>query len=100
MHGKTVLITGANSGIGFAAAAALARMDARILLVCRGAQRGAAALTAVADVATEAAPKLLIADLPSLQQVRSLAGDLHWRFPKIDVLINDAAGISSARSAS
>jgi retinol dehydrogenase-14 len=97
MHGKTVLITGANSGVGFATAMALARMGARILLVCRDAARGADALTAVADVATEVAPKLLIADLSSLQQVRSLADDLHRHFPKIDVLINNAAGMFSER---
>jgi NAD(P)-dependent dehydrogenase (short-subunit alcohol dehydrogenase family) len=97
MQGKTVLITGANSGIGFATATALARMGARILLVCRDAGRGADALTAVADVATEVAPKLLLADLSSLQQVRSLAADLHRQFPKIDVLINNAAGMFSER---
>lgn len=98
MQGKTVLITGANSGIGFATATALARMGARILLVCRDAGRGAGALTAVADVATEVAPKLLLADLSSLQQVRSLAADLHRQFPKIDVLINNAAGMFSERA--
>ena len=97
MQGKTVLITGANSGIGFATATALARMGARILLVCRDARRGADAQAAVADVATEAAPKLLLADLSSLHDVRALADDLHRHFPVIDVLINNAAGIFSAR---
>src|SRR5689334_18978594 len=63
MQGKSVLITGASSGIGFATAIALARMGACILLVCRDAGRGADAQAAVAAVATEAAPRLLLADL-------------------------------------
>jgi NAD(P)-dependent dehydrogenase (short-subunit alcohol dehydrogenase family) len=97
MQGKTVLITGANSGIGFATAAALAGMGARILLVCRDGRRGDDALAAIADVATDAAPKLLLADLSSLNDVRALADDLHRHFPVIDVLINNAAGMFSER---
>ena len=97
MKGKTVLITGANSGIGFATATALAGMGARILLVCRDARRGADAQTAVADVATEIAPKLLLADLSSLHDVRALADEVRRNFPRIDVLINNAAGMFSER---
>jgi NAD(P)-dependent dehydrogenase (short-subunit alcohol dehydrogenase family) len=97
MEGKTVLITGASSGIGFATAIALAQMGARILLVCRDAGRGADAQAAVANVATEAAPKLLLADLSSLHDVRALADELRRNFPRIDVLINNAAGMFSER---
>jgi NAD(P)-dependent dehydrogenase (short-subunit alcohol dehydrogenase family) len=97
MHGKTVLITGANSGIGFATATALARMGARILLVCRDARRGADAQAAVAGIAAGAAPKLLITDLSSLRAVRALAEQLHRNFSVIDVLINNAAGMFSER---
>jgi retinol dehydrogenase 14 len=97
MQGKSVLITGASSGIGFATAIALARMGACILLVCRDAGRGADAQAAVAAVATEAAPRLLLADLSSLHDVRALAEELHRHFPKIDVLINNAAGMFSER---
>lgn len=97
MKGKTVLITGANSGIGFATATALAGMGARILLVCRDARRGADAQAAVADVATEIAPKLLLADLSSLHDVRALADEVRRNFPRIDVLINNAAGMFSER---
>lgn len=97
MEGKTVVITGANSGIGFATAIALARMGSRIVLVCRDGKRGADAQTAVANVAMGAAPKLLVADLSSQQAVRELADDLHRQFSGIDILINNAAGIFSER---
>jgi retinol dehydrogenase 14 len=97
MEGKTVLITGANSGIGFATATALARMGARIVLVCRDAKRGAEAQAAVANVAIKAGPKLLLADLSSQRAVRELADDLRRHFSGIDVLINNAAGMFSER---
>ena len=97
MHGKTVLITGANSGIGFATARELAKMGARVLMVCRDTNRGATAREAVALVATGAAPELLLADISSQQAVRHLADELRQRFPKIDVLINNAGGIFAER---
>jgi retinol dehydrogenase 14 len=97
MQGKTVLITGANSGVGFAAAAELAGMGARILLVCRDAKRGTDAEAALADIATEAAPKLWLADLSSQQDVRGLAHELQQHVTKIDVLINNAGGIFAER---
>jgi NAD(P)-dependent dehydrogenase (short-subunit alcohol dehydrogenase family) len=97
MHGKTVLITGANSGIGFVTARKLAKMGARVLMVCRDDKRGAHARTEAAQVATGAAPELLVADMSSQQSIRVLAGDVRRRFPKIDVLINNAGGIFAER---
>ncbi len=98
MHGKTVLITGANSGIGFVTAVELAKMGARVLMVCRDTERGAHALAAVAQVATGAAPELLLADMSSQQAIRALADDVRQRFSRIDVLINNAAGIFAERA--
>jgi retinol dehydrogenase-14 len=97
MQGKTVLITGANSGIGFVTARELAKMGARVLMVCRDAKRGAQARAEVAQVAAAAAPELLLADVSSQQAVRALADDVRRRFPKIDVLINNAGGMFSER---
>jgi NAD(P)-dependent dehydrogenase (short-subunit alcohol dehydrogenase family) len=59
---KIIVITGANTGIGFAAACALAREGARIMLVCRVPDKGEAALAAVGRIAPSA-PSLFIADL-------------------------------------
>jgi NAD(P)-dependent dehydrogenase (short-subunit alcohol dehydrogenase family) len=98
MHGKTVLITGANSGIGFVTAIELAKMGARVLMVCRDTERGARARAAVAQVAAGAAPELLLADISSQQAIRVLADEVRQRFSKIDVLINNAAGIFAERA--
>jgi NAD(P)-dependent dehydrogenase (short-subunit alcohol dehydrogenase family) len=97
MLGKAVLITGANSGIGFVTARELAKMGARVLMVCRDPGRGAHARVEVARVATGAAPELLLADMSSQQSVRALADDVRRRFQNIDVLINNAAGIFARR---
>jgi NAD(P)-dependent dehydrogenase (short-subunit alcohol dehydrogenase family) len=98
MHGKTILITGANSGIGFVTAVELAKMGARVLMVCRDTERGAHARAAVAQVATGAAPELLLADISSQQAIRALADEVRRHFSKIDVLINNAAGIFAERA--
>jgi DNA invertase Pin-like site-specific DNA recombinase len=65
MDHKTVLITGANSGVGYAAARELAATGAEIVMVCRDRQRGSAAQQELMKVATGPAPTLLLADLSS-----------------------------------
>lgn len=97
MNGKIVLITGANSGIGFVTARELARRGAEILMVCRDPARGAAAAAAVREVAAGPPPELLIADISSQSAVHTLADQVHRRFPHIDVLVNNAGGIFAHR---
>jgi NAD(P)-dependent dehydrogenase (short-subunit alcohol dehydrogenase family) len=97
MHRKVVLITGANSGVGFVIARELAKMGARVLMVCRDTECGAHARAKVAKDATGPAPELLLADMSSQQAIRALAEDVRRRFAKIDVLINNAGGIFADR---
>jgi retinol dehydrogenase-14 len=97
MHGKIALITGANSGIGFVTSVELAKMGARVLMVCRDSERGALARAAVAKAASGAAPELLLADISSQKSIRALADDVRQRFASIDVLINNAGGIFAKR---
>ena len=100
MHGKIVLITGANSGVGFVTARELAKQGANLLMVCRDRERGESAQRVVAEGATGPAPELLLADLSSQVSLRSLAQELHRRFPRIDVLVNNAGGIFARRELS
>jgi retinol dehydrogenase 12 len=96
MTGKVVVITGANSGIGFETSLGLARLGALVVMVSRDRQRGEAARQAVAAVAKNP-PMLLIADLLSQVAIRSLAAELHDHFDHIDVLVNNAGGTFSKR---
>jgi NAD(P)-dependent dehydrogenase (short-subunit alcohol dehydrogenase family) len=90
MQGKTVLVTGANQGIGKATALALAQKGARVVLVSRSREKGLAAL---ADIQTASGSKdheLLVGDLSSLAQVRRVAAEFKARHDRLHVLINNA----------
>ena len=87
---KVCVITGANSGVGYEAALALARDGTRVVMVCRNRQRGEAAHKRLVRIVSDAQADLVIADLSSLRQVRSLASDLMAAYRQIDVLVNNA----------
>jgi NAD(P)-dependent dehydrogenase (short-subunit alcohol dehydrogenase family) len=88
MNGKVFVVTGATSGIGKAAATALAKMGGAVVLVGRDRGRAEAAAAEIGAVST-VPPKVEIADLASMEQVRALAGRLA-SLERIDVLINNA----------
>jgi NAD(P)-dependent dehydrogenase (short-subunit alcohol dehydrogenase family) len=87
--GRTIVITGANSGIGRAAATALAARGARVILAVRDADKGHAAAAAM-DGEVEVRPL----DLASLASVRAFAADLDRT---VDVLINNAGTMADSR---
>ena len=90
LSGKRILITGANSGIGYHAALKLVRKGGEILLACRDRQRGEAALSRLDADFPGARMELVILDLASLACVRSFAEkELAQRRP-LDILINNA----------
>ena len=88
--GTTVVITGANSGLGLRSAEALAAKGARVLLACRNAAKAAAALDAVKARATGAEPEVRALDLGSLASVRECAAGLSDELEHLDVLMNNA----------
>jgi retinol dehydrogenase 12 len=95
MKGTVCVVTGATSGIGKAAAAALAKMGATVVLVGRDRGRTEAAAAQIAAVSASP-PRAEIADLSSLEQVRGLAGRLAG-LERIDVLINNAGLVLGER---
>jgi NAD(P)-dependent dehydrogenase (short-subunit alcohol dehydrogenase family) len=87
---RTAVITGATSGLGEAAALALARQGHRVLIVGRDAERGADVVGRVKAAGGDA--EILLADLFSMAEVGRLAKEIQARAPKLDVLVNNAGG--------
>lgn len=97
--GRTVLITGANSGLGLRNAKVLAEKGARVLLACRSAERGAQALDAVKALA-HTKPELIQLDLADLNSVRNAAADAReLTGDRLDVLVNNAGLFATPRAA-
>jgi NAD(P)-dependent dehydrogenase (short-subunit alcohol dehydrogenase family) len=96
MQGKTVLITGANQGVGKASAIALGRLGARLVLVCRSAEKGRAA---IADIEREGAKdvELLVGDMGSQADVRRVAAEFKAKHDRLDVLLNNAGVLVTSR---
>jgi retinol dehydrogenase-12 len=97
MRGKTVVITGASSGIGLETARALAAKGANIAMVVRSRARGEAAIANIRTGVADARIELVLADLYSLAEVRRAAAELRAKHPRIDVLVNNAGLIHRAR---
>src|SRR5262249_6009311 len=97
MTEKAVLITGANSGVGFATAKALAAQGFAIIMVCRNKARGMSAKRDIEKAAKGPEPVLITADLSSQAEIRGLANEVRSRFPQLDVLLNNAGAIFAKR---
>jgi NAD(P)-dependent dehydrogenase (short-subunit alcohol dehydrogenase family) len=87
---RTILITGANSGLGLRSSEALAAKGAHVVMACRTAEKAARALDEVKAMATVAQPEVIALDLADLSSVRDVAAEINERFDSIDVLMNNA----------
>ena len=87
--GRTIIVTGANTGLGFAAAKVLAGKGARVLLACRDRSRAEGAIRSIAEAVPGADLAFLPLDQADLASVRS-AAEQAAREPRIDVLLNNA----------
>ncbi|MGW6332591.1 SDR family NAD(P)-dependent oxidoreductase [Nocardia rhamnosiphila] len=88
--GRTAIVTGANSGLGFETAAALAAEGARVVLAVRNLDKGKAAVDRIGAAIPGAHLELQQLDLGSLAGVRTAAAELKDAYPRIDLLINNA----------
>jgi NAD(P)-dependent dehydrogenase (short-subunit alcohol dehydrogenase family) len=98
MQGKTVVVTGGNSGIGLETAQALAGMGARVILTARNADKGRAAVARIGE-RLEGQPQvqLVVFDLADLSSVRRGAEEILQQAPRLDVLVNNAGVVLSER---
>lgn len=90
MKGKTVLITGANTGLGKETALELARRQARVILACRSLEKGQQAAEEIRSKVKDAEVVVKIVDLSSLESVRKFACEILKEEVRLDVLINNA----------
>ena len=88
--GRIAVITGATSGLGLEAARVLAQHGATVVLAGRDQAKTSAAADVIRASRPSAAVETAELDLASLQSVRAAAADLTTRFPKLDLLINNA----------
>src|SRR5437763_12152510 len=87
LNGKTAIVTGANSGLGFETATELARHGAQVTLACRDEGRGTEAIKRLQEAVPEATVDLSLLDLADLASVRKFAAA--WQ-GDIDLLVNNA----------
>jgi NAD(P)-dependent dehydrogenase (short-subunit alcohol dehydrogenase family) len=90
LSGRVMIVTGANSGIGYEAALALAQRKADVVLACRNQDKAKAAASRIRDEAPTARLELIPLDLSDLSSVRAFADSFRERYSQLNVLINNA----------
>jgi NAD(P)-dependent dehydrogenase (short-subunit alcohol dehydrogenase family) len=97
MRGRVVLVTGATSGLGLAAAQGFGRLGATVWLVARDRERGERARARVAECCDGGAARLAMCDLSQLDSVRELAALIGSETDRLDVLVSNAGVMSANR---
>src|SRR5271155_1687919 len=88
--GKTIVVTGGNSGIGYEAALQFARKRAQVVLACRNLEKARAAADQITAANPGAALEVMELDLSSLESVRAFAAAFLRQHPQLHVLCNNA----------
>ncbi|KDO18234.1 hypothetical protein SPRG_16338 [Saprolegnia parasitica CBS 223.65] len=87
---KVVLITGANTGLGLETARVLAAKGATVVIACRSASKGDAAVASILKAQHDAKVSFLELDLASLASIKAFVTAFSAKFERLDVLINNA----------
>ncbi len=98
LSGKSCLITGANSGLGFAAAKKFAKLGAKVVLVCRDRDKGQNALESIRKEYPDSKAELMICNLASLASIRDFITQFKEKYSSLEILFNNAAVMKSKRT--
>ena len=98
MTNKLCVITGANSGIGFETAKALAQKGAYIVMVCRNEDKAIEAKNKILESVIDAGVAIVLCDFSIQKEIRHAADEIASRYKKIDILINNHGFIASERT--
>ncbi len=90
LSGKTCLITGANSGLGFSTAKQFAELGANLILLCRNREKGEDAVKEIKKKSVGVSIELMICDLASIKSVRNFTDDFKKNYDRLDILFNNA----------
>lgn len=94
---KTIIVTGANAGIGKACSMQLAQLGHRVIMACRNQQRGEAARQEIISQTGNLEVVLKIVDLSSLASLKKFVAEVAKEYDQIDVLINNGADFDISR---
>ena len=97
MTNKLCVITGANSGIGYETAKALAQKGAYIVMVCRNEDKAIEAKNSILESVVDAGVAIVLCDFSIQKEIRKAADEITSRYKKIDILINNHGFIASER---
>lgn len=97
LKGKTAIVTGANSGIGFEGTKLLAENNARVVMACRSIERGKEAKEEIEKDVKDADLEVKKLDLASLESVRDFAEEFKANNQKLDILCNNAGVMAIPR---
>lgn len=100
MEGKVVLVTGASSGLGLAAAEGFARLGASVWLVARSEERVRSARVRIMERSGRGDVHVELCDLSNLRSIRQFAGRFQERSSRLDVLVNNAGVLTNERAVS
>lgn len=95
LSGKVMIVTGANSGLGFETTKELARKGAKVIMACRNPQRADTARKKIVDEIPDAALDIMLLDLSSQKSVADFADAFLEKYVRLDALVNNA-GIMAA----
>lgn len=90
LQDKIILVTGATSGIGEVTARELARQGAHVVILARNRQKAERTQQEIIAATGNKQVDVVLADLSAMQQVRDVAAQLHDKYPRLDVLVNNA----------
>ncbi|MBA0810797.1 hypothetical protein Gohar_002756 [Gossypium harknessii] len=97
IEGKNCVVTGANSGIGFATAEALASCGATVYMVCRNKEKGETALSKIQSSTGNPNVHLEVCDLSSISEIKSFASRFSSKDVPVHVLVNNAGLMEQKR---
>ncbi|MGC6417565.1 MAG: SDR family oxidoreductase [Bradymonadia bacterium] len=96
--GKHIVVTGANSGIGYVTAFELAQLGAKVTLVCRDQERGQAAVERIRAASRTADVELMLCDMADQRSIQAFCRAFRARHRALDVLVNNAGAYLAQRA--